>query len=112
MKIAVDRAPLDEFRISEVSSGSVLLLGDVAVFSVDGGFCATQATCTHRQGPLNEGTLDGSTVTCPWHGSQFEVCTGAVPRGPANNPLKTDPVTVEADVGRVDPPRAHAVQSA
>jgi nitrite reductase/ring-hydroxylating ferredoxin subunit len=54
----------NEFRISEVPPGSVLLMGDVAVFSVEGGFCATQARCTHMQGPLNEGIFDGSIVTC------------------------------------------------
>jgi nitrite reductase/ring-hydroxylating ferredoxin subunit len=107
-----ERAPLDEneFRISEVPPGSVLLMGDVAVFSVEGGFCATQARCTHRQGPLSEGTLDGSTVTCPLHGAQFNVWTGAVLRGPAQEPLKTYRVTVEGDVGRVEVPLAHAVQ--
>ena len=83
--MANNTAPLEEnqFRISEVPPGSVLLVGSVAVFNVDGAFCATQATCPHRQGPLNEGTLEGSTVTCPWHGSEFNVCTGAVLRGPA-----------------------------
>jgi nitrite reductase/ring-hydroxylating ferredoxin subunit len=112
--VNIDAAPLkeNEFRISDVPHGSVLLVGSVAVFNVDGGFCATQATCPHRQGPLNEGTLDGSTVTCPSHGSQFDVCTGAVLRGPANDPLKAYPVTVEGDVGRVDLPLAHAVQGA
>src|SRR6185436_14269140 len=81
---AGERATLeaDEFRISEVPPGSVLLTCDVAVFSVAGGFCATQARCTHRQGPLSEGTLDGSTVTCPLHGAQFNVWTGAVLHGP------------------------------
>jgi uncharacterized protein YbjT (DUF2867 family)/nitrite reductase/ring-hydroxylating ferredoxin subunit len=106
-----ERAPLkeNEFRISEVPPGSVLLVGDVAVFSVEGGFCATQAMCTHRQGPLSEGTLDGTTVTCPLHGAQFNVWTGAVLRGPAKDPLKTYRVTVEGEVGRIDVPLAHAV---
>ena len=83
---AGEGAPLkeNEFRISDVPPGSVLLVGDVAVFNVDGQLCATQARCTHRQGPLSEGTLDGSTVTCPWHGSQFNVCTGAVLQWPGN----------------------------
>ena len=42
----------NEFRVSDVPPGSVLLLmGNVAVFGVAGGFCATQASCTHRGGP-------------------------------------------------------------
>ena len=109
-----ERAPLkeNEFRINEVPPGSALLVGEVAVFNVTGSFCATQARCTHRQGPLHEGTLDGSTVTCPWHGAQFNVCTGAVLRGPAKDPLKTYAVTVDGDLGRVDVPLAQAVQGA
>jgi len=111
----IERAPLkeNEFRISEVPPGSVLLVGDVAVFNVDGGFCATQARCTHRQGPLTEGVINGSTVTCPLHGAQFNVWTGAVLRGPAKDPLKTYSVTVDGDVGCVVAvPLAQAVQGA
>jgi len=93
----------NEFRISEVPPGSALLVGDVAVFNVGGRFCATQNTCTHSQGPLSEGTLDGSTVTCPYHGAQFDVCTGAVLRGPAREPLATFRVIVDGDVGRTAP---------
>jgi len=89
----------NEFRISEVPPGSALLVGDVAVFNVAGSFCAAQDKCTHKQGPLSKGKLDGSTVTCPWHGSQFNVCTGAVLRGPAIDPLKTYRVVVEAKSG-------------
>jgi uncharacterized protein YbjT (DUF2867 family)/nitrite reductase/ring-hydroxylating ferredoxin subunit len=109
---ANERAPLkqNEFRVSEVPPGSVLLLGDVAVFNVDGGFCATQARCTHRQGPLSEGAINGSTVTRPLHGAQFNVWTGAVLGGPAKDPIKTYEVTVEGDVGRVVLPLAEAVQ--
>jgi nitrite reductase/ring-hydroxylating ferredoxin subunit len=109
---SVEHPPLkeNEFRISEVPPGSVLLVGDVAVFNVEGGFCATQARCTHRQGPLSEGVVDGSTVTCPLHGAQFNVWTGAVLRGPAKDPLKTYAVTVDGDMGCVVVPLAPAVQ--
>ena len=110
MKIEDTPLMKGEFRVSEVPPGSILLVGDVAVFHIDGGFCATQAKCPHRQGPLNEGPLDGSTVTCPWHGSQFDVCTGAVIRGPAKEALKTYAVTVDGDIGRVDVSLADAVQ--
>src|SRR5258708_34187604 len=65
----------NEFRVSKVPPGSALLVGNVAVFNVAGSFCATQDKCTHRQGPLSAGKLDGSTVTCPDHGAQFNVCT-------------------------------------
>ena len=82
--------------------GSALLVGDAAVFNVAGNFCATQAKCTHRGGPLSEGKLDGSTLTCPWHGAQFNVCTGAVLRGPAVNPIKTYRVVVEGEMGRIE----------
>jgi uncharacterized protein YbjT (DUF2867 family)/nitrite reductase/ring-hydroxylating ferredoxin subunit len=109
-----ERAPLkeNEFRISEVPPGSVLLVGDMAVFNVEGGFCATQARCPHRQGPLSEGVIDGSTVTCALHGAQFNVWTGAVLRGPAKEPLKTYTVTVDGDVGSVTVPLEHAIQGA
>jgi nitrite reductase/ring-hydroxylating ferredoxin subunit len=92
----------NQFRVDAVPPGSALLVGDAAVFNVAGSFCATQAKCTHRGGPLNEGKLDGSTVTCPWHGAQFNVCTGAVLRGPATDPVKTYRVVVEVEIGCVE----------
>jgi nitrite reductase/ring-hydroxylating ferredoxin subunit len=91
----------DQFRIDRVPPGSGLLVGDAAVFNVAGSSCATQSKCTHRGGPLSEGKLDGSTVTCPWHGAQFNVCSGAVLRGPATEPIKTYRVIVEGGIGRV-----------
>jgi nitrite reductase/ring-hydroxylating ferredoxin subunit len=82
--------------------GSALLVGDAAVFNVAGRFCATQSKCTHRGGPLNEGKLEGSTGTCPWHGTQYNVCTGAVLRGPATETIKTYRVIVEGELGRLE----------
>src|SRR5262245_18520782 len=78
----IERTPLmeNEFRVGEVPPGSVLLVDACAVFNIDGGFCATQAMCTHRQAPLSEGSVDDATVTCPLHGAQFNVWTGAVLR--------------------------------
>jgi len=92
----------NEFHVSDIPPGSAALVGDAAVFNVDGNFCATQAICTHRGGPLSQGNLEGSTVTCPVHGAQFNVCSGAVLRGPAMDPLTTYSVVVEGDVGRIE----------
>ena len=92
----------NEFRVSDIPPGSALLVGDLAVFNVDGSFCATQSRCTHRQGLLSAGKLDGSTVTCPNHRAQFNVYTGAVLRGPARDPLTTYRVAVDGNIGRVE----------
>lgn len=46
-------------------------------------FCAISATCPHAGGPLDEGTLTGDVVECPWHGSRFHLCDGHVLTGPA-----------------------------
>lgn len=48
----------------------------IALFNVDGTFYAIGGTCSHRGGPLGEGSLQGTAVTCPWHGATFDVCTG------------------------------------
>ena len=44
---------------------------------------ALDSVCSHMGGPLDEGTIDGGCVTCPWHGSTFRLADGAVVRGPA-----------------------------
>jgi len=48
---------------------------------------AIAAVCSHAGGPLDEGTLEGTRVTCPWHGSIFRFEDGAVAGGPATFPL-------------------------
>ncbi len=86
-------------QASEVTPGTckTAQVGDkeVTVFNVDGQFYATQTECTHRGGPLCEGSLAGEIVTCPWHGSRFNVRTGEVVQDPADEPLATYPVQVK-----------------
>jgi len=50
---------------------------EIAIFNVGGRFCASGAVCPHEGGPLEEGTLDGEVVICPWHGFDFDLNTGA-----------------------------------
>jgi nitrite reductase/ring-hydroxylating ferredoxin subunit len=57
-------------------------------------FCLN-ARCTHAGAPLEEGLLEGEILTCPWHGSQFQITDGKVIRGPAEKQLKTYPVIAE-----------------
>jgi nitrite reductase/ring-hydroxylating ferredoxin subunit len=69
----------------------------IALFNVGGTFHAIANACTHRGGPLGKGRLDGSIVTCPWHGSKFDVTSGQVVGGPASAPVASYPVRVRGD---------------
>lgn len=65
---------------SDCPAGSAreVVAGDsvLALVNVDGQFYALDGVCPHQGGPLGQGTLEGSIVTCPWHGWQFDVRTG------------------------------------
>lgn len=67
-------------RVDEIPTGtgkSVIVDGrDIAVFNVDGVFHAIENDCKHRGGPLAEGELDGTIVTCPLHAWTYDVATG------------------------------------
>ncbi|MFI5413763.1 MAG: Rieske (2Fe-2S) protein, partial [Candidatus Lutacidiplasmatales archaeon] len=71
--------------------------GQVAVFNIGGVMFGVDAKCTHVGGPLDQGRVSETTVTCPWHGSQFDLQTGAVIRGPAVRPVKSYQIHAEAD---------------
>jgi 3-phenylpropionate/trans-cinnamate dioxygenase ferredoxin subunit len=69
----------------------------VNVANANGRLYAFDDTCTHAGCSLAMGKLDGTTVTCACHGSQFDVTTGAVLRGPARRPVRSHIVQVEAE---------------
>lgn len=66
--------------VEDLAPGTVTTVraGDkeIALAHVNDGFYATQAACIHLQGPLGEGRLEDSVLTCPWHGWQYDVRTG------------------------------------
>ena len=55
-----------------------VMVGDqaVAIFNVGGAFHALANRCPHRGGPLGQGFVEGSQVSCPWHNYTFDVTTG------------------------------------
>jgi nitrite reductase/ring-hydroxylating ferredoxin subunit/uncharacterized membrane protein len=55
---------------------------------------AIAATCPHLGGPLDKGTIEGDTVTCPWHGSAFSLRDGRLIHGPATSPVPAFEVRV------------------
>jgi nitrite reductase/ring-hydroxylating ferredoxin subunit len=69
----------------------------IAIFNIDGRFYAIDDTCTHRGGPLSEGMIVGTEVTCPWHGAVFDVTSGAVLGAPAPRDVAGYSVRVEGE---------------
>lgn len=49
---------------------------EVLVANIDGKFYAINNKCPHMSGKLSRGVIEGTTVTCPLHGSQFDITTG------------------------------------
>lgn len=67
---------------------------DVNVTNAEGHLYAFDDTCTHMGCSLADGDLKGTVVTCACHGSQFDVRTGAVVRGPAQRPVRSRTIQV------------------
>lgn len=92
-------------RSQEVGEGEMTVFDvggqRVAVANVEGSFHAFGDVCSHQHCSLSDGELDGKTVTCPCHGSQFDVTTGEVlnPQRPSLSPFS---LQVEGDEIRVE----------
>jgi nitrite reductase/ring-hydroxylating ferredoxin subunit len=71
-------------------------VGPVAVYRVAGGLYAIADRCPHAGAALSGGETDGSVLTCPGHGSRFDICTGERLRGPADTDIAVFPL---ADMG-------------
>ena len=67
-------------RRSQIPEGSAIAVDaggkKIAIFNAGGKLFAIDNTCLHRGGPLAEGDLDGTVITCPWHGWEYDITTG------------------------------------
>jgi 3-phenylpropionate/trans-cinnamate dioxygenase ferredoxin component len=79
---AADLAP-GELRIATLPNGTRLCVG-----VHEGVLFAVKDECPHAEFPLTEGTLYANgELECCWHGARFDCRSGAVLRGPAEDPL-------------------------
>ena len=86
---SVDMVPegtMKQFYVSEL---------EVVVVNFGGQIYCLDGRCTHAGAPLAEGTFAGEVLTCPWHGSQFNVTNGSVLRGPTEKALRFYPSNVK-----------------
>ena len=75
MRKFVPVATLDEIP---AGSAKTVVVGEreIALFNVGGTIYAIDNICPHQGGPLADGWLEGTVVTCPWHAWCFELRTG------------------------------------
>jgi 3-phenylpropionate/trans-cinnamate dioxygenase ferredoxin component len=97
-KRLVDLGPAGGIPEGEVRVFGALGRG-IAVARIQGALYAIEDICTHDEGPLGEGQLQGCEIECPRHGARFDFRSGAVTRMPAAAPVATFPVQVRE--GRV-----------
>jgi nitrite reductase/ring-hydroxylating ferredoxin subunit len=67
----------------------------VCIINIEGNYYAIGNVCTHVGGPLDEGTLEGYEVECPWHGSKFDVRTGEPTKPPARQGVSKYEVKIQ-----------------
>jgi len=88
-------------RTGDIAPGSVKIVQvdgvRMGIANVDGEFYAFGDVCTHDDGPVAEGELDGFQIECPRHGARFDIRTGAVKLLPAPTPIPVYPLRVEGD---------------
>ena len=74
----------------------------IALFNVNDKYYAIDDTCTHAGGPLSEGEVKGTTVTCPWHGAEFNITNGEVLGEPAPEGVKSYKVHIEGEEIKIE----------
>lgn len=84
--------------------GTVARVGErqIALFRAADQVYAYPNVCLHKGGPVGEGLVVDGIVTCPWHGRQYDVATGACLNDPALGSLEAIPVELTGDDILVD----------
>jgi 3-phenylpropionate/trans-cinnamate dioxygenase ferredoxin component len=84
--------------VSELPNGERLFLEiegrAIVIFNIAGQYFAIGDVCTHDDGPLGDGDLEGYNIVCPRHGAEFDVRTGKVMQMPAVVDIPAYPVKV------------------
>ena len=99
--VQVDESKIEYVDIapaSELPSGERLFVEiegtPIVIFNIAGQFYAIADVCSHDDGPVGEGDLEGYCIVCPRHGAEFDVRTGKVISMPAVVDIPAYPVRV------------------
>jgi nitrite reductase (NADH) small subunit len=104
-----EQIPLREGRCVDLGSGR-----EIALFNLGDKICAIDNACPHKNGPLADGIVGGTTVTCPLHNWRISLESGAVLKPGEGEGMRvaTYPVEVRAGVVWIDLPEGESVKSA
>ena len=98
---ALDESKVEFIEIapaSELPNGERLFVEvadrPIVIFNIAGQLFAIGDVCTHDDGPLGDGDLEGYNIVCPRHGAEFDVRTGKVMQMPAVVDIPAYPVQV------------------
>lgn len=95
-------------KTSDLPSGKAMAVDvhgqRIALFNINGQYYAIADECTHAGGSLSEGAVEGTAVTCPWHGASFDITNGAVLSAPAFDGVTSYKVHVDGENIKVELP--------
>jgi 3-phenylpropionate/trans-cinnamate dioxygenase ferredoxin subunit len=87
--------------VEEVKQGGRLFLEidekPIVILNINGQFYAIADVCSHDDGPVGEGALEGFEIICPRHGARFDIRTGKVLALPAFVDIPAYPVRLVGD---------------
>ncbi len=97
----IDESKIEYVEIapaSELPNGERLFVEiegrPIVIFNIAGQYFSIADVCSHDDGPVGEGTLEGYKITCPRHGAQFDVRTGKVMQMPAVVDIPAYPIQI------------------
>lgn len=100
---------LDIAPVSELPNGERLFVEiegkPLVIFNIAGQFFSIADICSHDDGPVGEGDIEGYTITCPRHGGEFDVQTGKALQLPAVVDIPAYPVKVVDGMIQVGMPK-------
>jgi 3-phenylpropionate/trans-cinnamate dioxygenase ferredoxin subunit len=67
----------------------------VVILNLAGSLYAVGDVCTHDNGPLGDGEVEGYELICPRHGARFDIRDGKAKRGPAFRDIPTYAIKLE-----------------
>lgn len=98
LRTSLKKNDLEEHKLVKVDING----NSIVLTNIGGKFYAMDSVCSHEGGPLEEGTLEDHTLTCPWHQGKFDITTAkAFAETDWVTDLKSYPVLVDDKSGEI-----------